>query len=174
MLIALGSNRPGRWGSPRQAVLRAMRALDDAGVQVRTVSGLYETAPMGSGRQDAYVNAAVAVDTALPPGALLMRLKRLEHLSGRRGGRRWGPRTLDLDLLDYKGCVRHWRGSRPRTGGGRSGLVLPHPGLHQRPFVLRPLMELAPRWRHPVLRRTAAELWRAVRSSPGRVLKRLD
>jgi 2-amino-4-hydroxy-6-hydroxymethyldihydropteridine diphosphokinase len=103
-------------------------------------------------------------------------LKQIEAQAGRRGGRPWGPRTLDLDIIDYKGMTRNWSGNRktmPRVWV--RPLVLPHPQLELRPFVLRPLLDIAPNWRHPVLKLSAEELWRRVKKQgQGSVQKRLS
>jgi 2-amino-4-hydroxy-6-hydroxymethyldihydropteridine diphosphokinase len=100
-------------------------------------------------------------------------LKQIERRAGRRGGRPWGPRTLDIDIVDYAGLVTHWRKGRGAFGRPRP-LVLPHPLAHERPFVLKPLLDIAPDWRHPALKRSARELWRAAaRGREGRVIKRL-
>ncbi len=164
ILIAFGANMTSLWGNPSQTVLIARDAMSNSGlIQVRAFSRLYQTAPLGPS-QPTYVNAAALVESVLSPGALLRFLKRLEHLAGRRAGRRWGPRPLDLDILDYKGRVYNWR---RHSGGGCPHacreLVLPHAGLHARPFALAPVAEIAPRWRHPVFHRTAIELLHGTR-----------
>jgi 2-amino-4-hydroxy-6-hydroxymethyldihydropteridine diphosphokinase len=102
-------------------------------------------------------------------------LKGIERAAGRRGGSPWGPRSLDIDILDHKGLVRHWRRGRPRFArAGRRPLVLPHPWIEKRPFVLRPLLDIAPDWRHPVLKRTARTLWRqAAGAHQGQVMRKL-
>jgi 2-amino-4-hydroxy-6-hydroxymethyldihydropteridine diphosphokinase len=149
--------------------------MERAGVRVVAVSGFYETAPVGRAGQAPYVNAAALIDTALPPEALLRLLKEIERRAGRRGGSPWGPRTLDIDILDYKGRVKHWQGLRPRFArAGPRPLVLPHPWIETRLFVLRPLLDVAPDWRHPVTKRTARALLRkaAVRRE-GQVMRKL-
>jgi 2-amino-4-hydroxy-6-hydroxymethyldihydropteridine diphosphokinase len=143
ILVALGSNVPGSWGKPRDTVLRALRELDSNGTRLIAASSLVETAPFGKLNQPSFVNAAARITTAMPPEALMLYLHEIERRAGRRRRMRWGPRTLDLDLLDYHGLVRHGR------------LELPHPGIAERDFVLTPLMEIAPDWRHPLTRRTA-------------------
>jgi 2-amino-4-hydroxy-6-hydroxymethyldihydropteridine diphosphokinase len=150
ILVALGSNRNGPWGSPRQAVERAIRLLNTGGIRLRRVSPLVVSAPFGVTGQPAFVNAVAEVVTALPPAALLRRLHHIERLAGRRRTLRWGPRTLDLDLIDYHGLVRR----APRRP------VLPHPGIAARIFVLEPVAAIAPRWRHPLTRQTAATMLR--------------
>ena len=175
ILAGFGANCPGPWGNPTETIRRALRELTDAGVRVAAVSPFYETAAIGRARQPPYVNAVALLDTELPPDALLRLLKRIERRAGRRGGRPWGPRTLDIDILDYKGIVRHWRGrDADFARAGARPLVLPHPLAHQRPFVLKPLSDIAPGWRHPVLGASAGALLRqASRLGQGAVLKRL-
>lgn len=144
-------------------------------MRVRAVSDFYETAAVGRAGQPPYVNAVARVETAMPPEALLRRLKQIERAAGRRGGSPWGPRTLDLDILDYKGRILNWHGGRPGFArAGRRPLVLPHPWIEKRPFVLRPLLDVAPGWRHPVSRKPAQELWRHVAHGwEGQVLRTL-
>jgi len=146
-----------------------------ANIEVVAVSQLYETAAVGNAWQPAYLNAVASIDTRLPPAALLRALKAIERRSGRRGGRPWGPRTLDIDIIDYEGLVRNWRAKRGAFArAGARPLVLPHPLAHARPFVLRPLLEIAPGWRHPALKASARELWhKATKRGQGAVLKRL-
>lgn len=174
-LVGLGGNYPGPWGTPRETIARAIRELGAAGVTVRAVSRLYETEAVGRAGQPNYINAVALIDTAMPPEALLRRLKEIERAAGRRGGSPWGPRTLDIDILDYKGRILRWRGGSP--GFARAGtrpLVLPHPWIEKRPFVLGPLLDVAPGWRHPVTKKTARELMRAVSEREGgRVMRTL-
>jgi 2-amino-4-hydroxy-6-hydroxymethyldihydropteridine diphosphokinase len=143
ILVALGSNVTGPWGMPRDTVLRALRELDGNGTRLVAASSLLETAPFGRLNQPSFVNAVARITTAMAPEALMLHLHDIERRAGRRRRMRWGPRTLDLDLLDYHGLVRRGR------------LTLPHPGIAERDFVLMPLMEIAPNWRHPVTRHTA-------------------
>ncbi|MBM3520243.1 MAG: 2-amino-4-hydroxy-6-hydroxymethyldihydropteridine diphosphokinase [Alphaproteobacteria bacterium] len=150
ILVALGSNRTGPWGNPRQTVLRALAHLDRGGLRLVAASRLMVTEPFGLANQPPFVNAVARILTHLPPEALLRRLHTIERLAGRQRRLRWGPRTLDLDLLDYNGLRRP----------GPVAPVLPHPGIAERIFVLKPIAEMAPRWRHPQLQRTAAELLR--------------
>lgn len=118
------------------AQLRAALALlaQGPGVTLIAQSSLYRSAPLGPGPQPDYCNAVCAVETQLDPDALLSRLHEVERALGReRPPQRWAPRLIDLDLLHYEGVTR------------RSGrLVLPHPELHQRNFVVQPLAEIAP------------------------------
>ena len=144
--IALGANLGDREGQIRTA----LALLPARGVKVVAVSKLIETEPVGGPPgQGPYLNGAAAVETSLAPRALLDVLLAIERQLGRvrASGERFGPRTLDLDLLLYGEQVIR-----------EEGLLLPHPRMHQRAFVLKPLAEIAPRARHPVLKRTVAEL----------------
>jgi 2-amino-4-hydroxy-6-hydroxymethyldihydropteridine diphosphokinase len=135
--IGLGSNRRhGRHGAPAAVLRAAIAALDGMDIRIVAVSPLIATAPLGpAGRS--FANAAAILETDLDPPSLLARLKAMEASFGRRPGRRWGPRVLDLDIL-------LWSGGAYRRG---PGLVVPHRGLTQRDFVLRPLETIAPGWR---------------------------
>jgi 2-amino-4-hydroxy-6-hydroxymethyldihydropteridine diphosphokinase len=152
-----------------------LRRIEANNIRVCAVSPLYATRAVGNARQPAYVNAVAVLDTTLSPESLLRVLKAIERESGRRGGRPWGQRTLDIDIVDYKGLVRHWRNGRGEFArAGARPLVLPHPLAHTRPFVLKPLADIAPDWRHPVLKEGAAGLWRRVaRQVQGAVIQRL-
>jgi 2-amino-4-hydroxy-6-hydroxymethyldihydropteridine diphosphokinase len=147
LLLALGANLPGPWGSPSETMRRAKRELADAGLHTVRSSQAYATAPVGPGRQAPYLNAVLLTEARLPPAALLRLVKQIERRAGRRPGRRWGPRSLDIDVLDYGGRRMGWPAWEREPGR----LILPHPEMHERAFVLVPLLEVAPHWRHPVL-----------------------
>jgi len=133
--IAIGSNRPhGRHGRPAGVVEAAIARLDEE-------FGLFDAAPIllnpahgGAGRD--FANSVALVETSLDPAAVLARLKAIERAFGRRRGRRWGARVLDLDIVAWSGGK--WR-SR--------GLAVPHPAAARRGFVIAPLAAIAPRWR---------------------------
>jgi 2-amino-4-hydroxy-6-hydroxymethyldihydropteridine diphosphokinase len=149
ILIALGSNISGPWGSPEQSVQHAMQALNRDGLKLLGASRLLLTAPFGRPNQPPFVNAVARIETHLPPIALLQRLQAIERMAGRRRAIRWGPRTLDLDVIDYHGLIR---------SSGK--LILPHPGIPERIFVLKPIAELAGEWRHPANHLSAQEMLR--------------
>ncbi len=150
--IGLGSNISGPWGTPRSTVVKALKTLNQFPLRLVKSSTLLATAPFGNKNQPDFINAVALIDTALSPMALLSRLHQLERQASRKRGKRWGPRTLDLDILDYKGLIL-----KPR-GQGRAALRLPHEGIPERDFVLLPLAEIAARWKHPVLHKTAKEM----------------
>jgi 2-amino-4-hydroxy-6-hydroxymethyldihydropteridine diphosphokinase len=175
ILVALGANCPGPWGTAAETIAHALSEIERANIKVRSVSQFYETKAVGRARQPAYVNAVALIDTSLPPEALLRVLKAIERKAGRRGGRPWGPRKLDIDIIDYRGLIRYWRGQQPEfVAAGPRPMVFPHPLAHVRPFVLRPLLDVAADWRHPVLKASARELWQEERGrGEGRVIRRL-
>jgi 2-amino-4-hydroxy-6-hydroxymethyldihydropteridine diphosphokinase len=126
--LGLGSNL----GDRRANLAGAVRRLGEAG-PVAAVSSLYETAPIGGPVQGPFLNAVVVVETARPPRALLDLGRAVERAAGRRRLVRWGPRSLDVDLLLYEGRVVN-----------EPGLVVPHPRLAERRFALEPLVEAWP------------------------------
>lgn len=146
ILIALGSNRcHGRHGRPAGVVRAALAELGRLGPVVRA-SPIFDTAPVGPGsRRYANAVAALAWDGSLPD--LLRALKAIERGFGRRRGRRWGDRVLDLDIL-----------AAGATRLQAQGLAIPHPRLAERRFVLDPLVRVAPDWRHPASNLTARQL----------------
>jgi len=166
ILIAFGTNRTGAFGARADILKAAIELLARKGVRVEALSGRYKTQAVGPGPQEDYCNlvARVVVDTG--PATLLTLLKRVEFQCGRRPGPRWSARTLDLDLLAYNQMVTGWNRDINTLRSGNeaaSRLVLPHPRMDFRPFVLRPLIDIAPNWRHPVRGKRADQLWNAVR-----------
>lgn len=141
ILLGLGANLPSaRYGPPRETLLAALAALEAEGVRVVARSRWYDSAAWPDPGQPRYWNAVAAVETAIGPVLLLALLHRIENAFGRVRGVQNAPRTVDLDLLDHDGMVRE----------GPEPPVLPHPRMAERGFVLLPLREMAPDWRHPV------------------------
>ncbi len=179
IILALGSNQEGNFGSPADSVLNAVNALAASGIKILGTSKIYITSAHGYQRQPDYCNAIVSVATSLPAGALLQVLKRIEAQAGRRkskSGRppyfQWMARPLDLDIVSYKGIVFNWEANRPKE---HARVIVPHPRAHERAFVLRPLADAAPCWHHPVFGLTAAQLLKrpAVRMT-GKIIRSLE
>lgn len=143
--IAVGSNRRSGHGSPARTVEAAVAALSEE-FGMEAVSRIRPTPALGpAGR--GFANAALILTTDLDPPRLLERLKEIERAFGRRAGRRWGPRVLDLDILLWSEGA--WESA---------GLVVPHPAFRERRFAVEPLAEIAPRWRDPVTGATMRQL----------------
>ena len=151
ILIGLGSNLPSpRYGAPAETCAAALAALGDAGVEIQAVSRWYRSAPVPPSDQPWFVNGVAAVATDLAPAGLLAILHGIERDFGRARRARDEARIIDLDILAFDAHVSA-PGETP---------VLPHPRLAERAFVLLPLAELGPEWRHPVSGLSAAELAR--------------
>ncbi|MCF8496317.1 MAG: 2-amino-4-hydroxy-6-hydroxymethyldihydropteridine diphosphokinase [Alphaproteobacteria bacterium] len=143
ILIALGANLPGRFGPPEESLREALSVLEGRRVKVVRVSSIWESAPVPLSDQPRYRNAAAQLDTVLEPLELLRLLKDVERDFGRTDSVQNAPRVLDLDLLAYREILLR---------DAQEDLLLPHPRLHERAFVLYPLAEIAPDWVHPVLK----------------------
>lgn len=159
-LIAFGGNLASHFGPPARTLRMALCRFPGHGIRVLRRSRWYANPAWPPGAGPDFVNGAVLAESALPKRKLLQALRRVEAGFGRRALARSGPRRLDLDLLGCGGRVSprraRWRQFAAREAVSRTGrpnLLLPHPALHQRPFVLIPLRDVAPRWRHPVLGR---------------------
>ena len=145
VFIGVGSNE----GDRLEHISQAVRALGTVqGVRVVQMATIIETKPVGGPPQGPYLNTVIELETRLEPLVLLDVLQMIERWLGRvPSPERWGPRPMDLDLLLYDDRLM----DHPR-------LVLPHPRLHERAFVLEPLAQLAPELIHPVLRQSMAAL----------------
>ncbi len=162
ILVALGSNLvSAEFGTSQQLLEAALNSMKKHGITVERRSSWYRSAPVPASDQPWFVNGVAEVSTDLGPADLLQVLHRIEAEYGRIRRRRNESRTLDLDLLAYG----------DRVVAQPEGLVLPHPRLPERAFVLLPLAELAPGWRHPVSGLTAAEMLAAL--PPGQEVERL-
>ena len=148
ILIGLGGNLDSpRFGPPRATLTAALDALVAARIRILARSSWYESEPMPPSDQPWFVNAVAALETGLEPAPLLAQLQAVEARLGRVRRGRNAARSIDLDLLDHSGQLIE-----------TPFLTLPHPRLHERRFVLMPLAEIAPEWRHPRLGLSAREL----------------
>lgn len=141
-VVALGSNRRGRHGAPEAELRAALAAIGG----VVKASPIIATAPLGPSRRR-FANAAALVESSESPPDLLARLKRIERDFGRRRGRRWDSRVIDLDIILWSGGA--W---------ASSGLTIPHPQFRRRGFVLQPLNAIVSGWRDPLTGRTIRQL----------------
>ena len=173
ILIALGANIPGPAGGPKETLERALTLLEERGARVVKRSHWYKSSPVPPSGQPDYINAVVQVETELEAPDLLKLLHKIEAELGRTRRQRWEARPVDLDLLVYDHiCICEG------TQGKGAGLILPHPRMHLRRFVLMPLAEIAPadqelpaaeghRWRVLDAPGGADVDWRAGRLAPG-------
>ncbi len=166
-LVALGSNLHFAGESPSEILDAAISALELRGFVIRVCSKYFDTPafPVGSGPN--FVNAAIAFETILSAAEVLSHLHAIEAEMGRSRAVRWGARTLDLDLIALGSQVLpdietylYWHGLPLETQKNKAPqeLILPHPRLEERAFVLVPLMDVAPEWRHPVTKETVRQM----------------
>lgn len=145
--IGIGSNL----GDRLQNCLDAVETMGKRGIFVKSKSSIYETEPWGGIDQPRFLNMVIEAETELSPSEILQMLKGIEQELGRRASYKWGPRSIDLDILLYDNLVV-----------SEEGLKIPHPLMHERDFVLRPLNEIAPDAIHPVLKKSVRELFQKV------------
>lgn len=173
ILIALGANLPNGEHPPAETLQAALATLPDVGLRPERISRMYGTPAFPAGTGPDYVNAAARLRAArgMGPREILAALHAVEEAFGRARAQRWGMRTLDLDLLAVghavlpdAGTFLQWRNLPPdrQVQAAPDRLILPHPRLQDRAFVLVPLHDVAPRWRHPVLGLTVGAMLRAL------------
>jgi 2-amino-4-hydroxy-6-hydroxymethyldihydropteridine diphosphokinase len=162
ILIGLGANLDFMAGSPRVTLASALAAMAARRIRVLKVSRFYETPAWPNPADPAFTNAVARVQSPLGPASMLAALHQIESEFGRVRENRNAPRTLDLDLLDYEGRID-------------AGVPeLPHPRLAERAFVLVPLADVAPDWRHPVTGQGIAELIAAIPAADRAAVRPLD
>ncbi len=168
ILLAFGANLTSVHGEPITVLEKALELMPSLGISVRRRSSWYQTPAITPYAQPPYVNGVAVVEAALPPVDLLQMLHRIEAMFGRVRRVRWGERIIDIDLLDYDGLVVPPVGRRGADAGlGQLPLALPHPGIPDRGFVLVPLAEVAPEWRHPVTGQGPEELLQRLQAAQG-------
>nr|WP_298919648.1 2-amino-4-hydroxy-6-hydroxymethyldihydropteridine diphosphokinase [uncultured Roseobacter sp.] len=170
-LIALGSNTSSPLGDPTETVRKGVLALVESLGVIRRVSKYYRTPAFPAGNGPDFVNAVVCLETDLPPEDVISRLHEIEAEMGRSRKTRWAPRTLDLDLIALGNHVlpdadthRIWRDLPLDQQMERAPelLILPHPRVQERAFVLVPLADVAPGWVHPATGRSVKEMLAAL------------
>ncbi|MEP5152299.1 2-amino-4-hydroxy-6-hydroxymethyldihydropteridine diphosphokinase [Planktotalea sp.] len=166
-LVALGANLSSEGDSLEVTVQAAIRALAEAGFAIRAVSRFFRTPCFPAGAGPDYVNAAVTLQSSMEPDAILQKLHSIEADFGRERVQRWGQRTLDLDLIGSGDLVlpslsefERWFRLDPslQAQAAPDALVLPHPRLQDRAFVLAPLADIAADWVHPVLKKSVRQM----------------
>jgi 2-amino-4-hydroxy-6-hydroxymethyldihydropteridine diphosphokinase len=141
--IGIGSNL----GNRQENCLNALELLGKKGIIVKKRSSMLETKPWGVKDQPRFINMAIEIETGLDPKELLKILKNVERELGRKESFKWGPRSIDLDILLFEDLVLK-----------EDDLEIPHPSMHERDFVLKPLCEIAPDIIHPVLKKKICNL----------------
>lgn len=172
VVLSFGSNISGKYEHPVDVLSYFVKELGRIEVDVIKISSIYRSLAVGASYQPPFYNLIVLANTGLFPNNLLQQLKMLERDAGRRGALYWGPRPLDIDIIDYNQSVSNWQGKGPsfisrsqnrdvenknkkkpvKSYGSKkfSNLSYPHLLMHERAFVLKPLEEVCPMWRHPV------------------------
>lgn len=166
-LIAIGSNQPFEYIQSFELIQLAIKCLTDRRLRITDTSSFYRTPAFPRESGPDFINAVVAADTKLRPDEVISVLHEVERSLGRDRKSRWAPRTLDLDLIDYAGIVlpdlatyRSWADAPPEVQRSKAPeeLILPHPRIQDRGFVLLPLRDVAPDWTHPVTGETVDDL----------------
>ena len=146
--IAFGSNM----GNRKKTILAAMEKMREKGMNFLKISTFYETKPYGVTEQDDFMNCVAQIETELNPMSLLDTLLNIERSLGRTREKRWGPRTIDLDIIFYDKKIVNF-----------ADLIIPHPDMQNRLFVLEPLSEIAPDYVHPSLHKSVNEMLKALK-----------
>lgn len=153
ILVALGANLPtDSFGSPEKSIPEIINYIDSEDISVLSRAKLYKSAPVPVSNDPWFVNTVIQVDTKMSPYELMRALLQIELKFGRNRATINAPRSIDLDLLDYKSLIIE------QVEKNKVDLTLPHPRMTSRAFVLLPLFEIAPMWKHPVTGKSISEL----------------
>ncbi|MGJ8615226.1 MAG: 2-amino-4-hydroxy-6-hydroxymethyldihydropteridine diphosphokinase [Sulfitobacter sp.] len=183
MLIALGGNLASPLGPPQLTLGEALRVLVEMGAVIRAISPFYHTPAFPAGNGPDYVNAAAKISATWSPSQALEILHAIEADMGRARVQRWGQRTLDLDMIAYDDLVlpdlkthQAWRALPldAQIAKTPDELVLPHPRLQDRAFVLVPLTDVAPDWVHPILGKSVSELLEALPEADKTAVRKIE
>lgn len=183
ILLALGSNRTSTVGSPIVTIRKALLELEKYGAVIRTASPLYSTPAFPAGNGPDFVNAAARIAAPWSLSETLEICHKIEAAMGRERAKRWGQRTLDIDLIACGDLVlpdvethRIWRELPLNTQMERTPdrLILPHPRLQERAFVLVPLADVAPDWVHPVLGQSVLQMRDALEQGAIKEVRRIE
>jgi 2-amino-4-hydroxy-6-hydroxymethyldihydropteridine diphosphokinase len=190
VFLALGSNICGHFGNPVRSLRQSVSCLSRYGILLVRCSSVYRTTPLGGGKQSTYFNAVVEARTHHAARSLLHILKRIETEFGRRRNGLNRPRPLDIDIIDATWPVVGWQvrkkcrsrladlgrhqTSKLNRTRKRATVMLPHPEVHRRRFVLEPLLEISPQWYHRALRCTGRQLLARLPRRPHEVERTLD
>ncbi|MEX0312102.1 MAG: 2-amino-4-hydroxy-6-hydroxymethyldihydropteridine diphosphokinase [Tateyamaria sp.] len=163
----MGSNMSSDVGSPSDALQKAVAKLEDSGAVIRAQSRFFQTSAVPAGSGPDFVNAALCIDAPWSATEAIARLHEIEAQLGRRRVTRWEQRVIDLDLLAHGdsirpnvATVRTWMDlpQNEQQAKAPGQLLLPHPRMHERAFVLVPLADVAPDWIHPITRRSVSQM----------------
>lgn len=141
--LSFGSNV----GDKAANIETALKFLDEASVKLKIISSMFETEPWGNSEQQKFLNAAGEFETSHSPQQLINQILTIENLMGRQRKIKWEPRIIDIDILFFGNKILN-----------ENGLIIPHPEMHKRKFVLVPLAEIAPGFVHPILEKTIMEI----------------
>ncbi len=144
VFLSIGSNL----GNRKENCLKAIEEIKKISIKIKKISSLYETEPWGIKDQPSFINLAIEVETTISPKELLSAIKEIEKTLERKETYRWGPRTIDIDILLYDNLIID-----------DNDLKIPHAHMHERDFVLKPLSEIAPDTIHPVLKKPILQIY---------------
>jgi len=168
--IGLGSNLGGaEFDGPRGVLEAAISEMPNMGISVKKISPFYESAPVPVSDQPWFVNAVAMVETPLSARDLLHNLHEIEARLGRKRRIRWEARIIDLDIIAFEAQITPTAGKWP--DGAPKEMIIPHPRLHERLFVLKPLMDISPAWVHPAMGVSVTELYGRVKKDGDQSLR---